>query len=79
MNLSNTKWKIGKTFELISKGAKSYLSSPAERRNNRYYRYYRHCRIKQNVILYESLYGRRMLCGPLALFNAVTSDPEYAK
>ena len=78
MNLSNTKWKIGKTFELISKGAKSYLSSPAERRNNRYYRYYRHCRIKQNVILYESFYGRGMLCGPLALFNAIVDDPEYA-
>ena len=78
MDLNNTKWKIKKTFELLSKGTKSYFKSSTERRNNKYYRYWRHKSLKENTILYESFYGRGMLCGPLALFNAIIDDPEYA-
>lgn len=54
-----------------------YLKKGWLRRNSRYTRYYEHMRIKEHVILYESFFGRGMLCGPYALYMQLINDPEY--
>lgn len=36
--------------------------------------FYKHLQIKKDVILYESFFGRGMLCGPYALFLEALSD-----
>lgn len=43
-----------------------------------YAHYYKHCKIKGNVILYESFYGKGLLCNPYAIFLALRSDSKYA-
>ncbi len=39
--------------------------------------YYKYLHVKKNVILYESFYGRGMLCGPYALFLEAVSDERF--
>lgn len=78
MGLSNIKWKIKTTGRIITKGIGTVLHSETEKRNRRYYRYYRRGRVEEKTILYEAFYGRGMLCGPLALFNELVSNPDYA-
>ncbi len=56
-----------------------YMTSPAERRNTRYTRYYKHCSVKRNTILYEAFYGRGLLCGPFALFQELVHNARYSK
>lgn len=77
MDIGNAKWKLGKGWKLTVNPIKSYLKSPTERRNCRYAKYYKHSCIKKKVILYESFYGRGMLCGPYALFQALIKDERY--
>lgn len=55
-----------------------YLKTGWLRRNGRYARYYERMTIKKNFVLYESFFGRGMLCGPYALFLQMMEDPLYA-
>lgn len=71
--------KINLGFSILFDPMKKYLTSPQERRNTRYARYFKHKKVNKNVILYESFYGRGMLCGPLALFQELIQHPRYKK
>lgn len=69
MNISGIKNKLKKNK--FARVAKNYIFlSP-------YAKYYEKCRIEDNVILYESFYGKGMTCGPKAIFNELLADKKY--
>ncbi|MFR4319512.1 MAG: CDP-glycerol glycerophosphotransferase family protein [Eubacterium sp.] len=69
MNISGIKNKLKKNK--LARVAKNYIFlSP-------YAKYYEKCRIEDNVILYESFYGKGMTCGPKAIFNELLADKKY--
>ena len=37
---------------------------------------YKHTRVNKKIVLYESFFGRGMLCGPYALFKEILNDPR---
>lgn len=61
----------------INRPVEQYLKSKVKQKNVSYARYYKKCRVQSHTVLYESFYGRGMLCNPLALFNALLNDPKY--
>lgn len=71
--------KISLGFSIIFDPILNYIKLPNIRRNTRYARYYKHLPIKKNTILYESFYGRGLLCGPYALFQELIQNPKYSK
>lgn len=42
-----------------------------------YAKYYEKCKVDKNLVLYESFYGKGMTCGPRAIFDELTNNPEY--
>ncbi len=71
-----------KEKSLASK-SRSYLSDlrttfkdPDFRKRSKYASYWKRLKIKENQVLYESFYGRGMLCNPRALFLALLEDPR---
>lgn len=50
---------------------------PASLRRGIYASFYERKKLKDNVILYESFFGRGMLCGPYALFLEALSDERF--
>lgn len=71
--------KINLGLSILFDPFKEYIASPFRKRNARYARYYKHTRVRKNVILYEAFYGRGMLCGPYALFQELIRHPKYKK
>lgn len=77
MDTAILKKKIKLAYSFLSKPFKIYLTSPYRRKIVRYNRYYKHLPIKKHTILYESFYGRGMLCCPYALFKELIRHPKY--
>lgn len=48
-------------------------------RRTRYAYYYKYIPVSRKTILYESFYGRGMLCGPYAIFLELLDEPKYSK
>lgn len=71
--------KIDLALSVLIDPLRNYFASPMKRRNVRYARYYKRKSVKKKVILYESFYGRGMLCGPYALFQELIKHPVYRK
>ena len=46
-------------------------------RRSKYANYYKHLKIDQNLVLYDSYFGRGFICNPYALFLALKADPEF--
>lgn len=46
-------------------------------RRTKYARYYKHLDIEKNVILYDSYFGRGMICNPYALFIELIHHEEF--
>lgn len=69
MNVSGIKQKLKRNK--LARAARNYVFlSP-------YAGYYQKCRIDENLILYESFYGKGMTCGPKALFDRLILDEKY--
>ncbi len=52
------------------------FKDPNFRKRSKYASYWKRLKIKENQVLYESFYGRGMLCNPRALFLALLEDPR---
>lgn len=48
-------------------------------RRTRYAYYYKYIPVSRKTVLYESFFGRGMLCGPYAIFLELLDEPKYAK
>jgi len=70
-----TEMKLG--FSLLLGPLKKFIFHPAQRRDLYYVWYYKHKRVKKQMILYESFYGRGLLCNPYAIFQELIQNPEY--
>ena len=46
-------------------------------RRSKYANYYKHLKIDQNLVLYDSYFGRGFICNPYALFLVLKADPEF--
>lgn len=44
----------------------------------KYAYYYKYCKIKENIVLYEAYFGKGMLCNPYAIFQELLNDLQYA-
>lgn len=58
--------------------AKHFAKNGWARRGARYIKHYRDLSIKENMILYDSFWGRGAMCNPYALFEYLLHDPAYA-
>lgn len=47
------------------------------RSRTRYAYYYKYCRVEDTTILYESFFGRGLVCNPYALFRELFNNPKY--
>lgn len=65
-------------IKCIYRSSKDFLQNGWKRRNARYAHFYNSTPIVDKVVLYESFWGRGMLCGPYALFLQMINDPQYA-
>lgn len=71
--LLNIKKAGGSVYRPVEK----VLKNAALRKRTRYAYYHKYLPIQPNVILYESFFGRGMLCNPYALFLQLLSDSQY--
>jgi len=71
--LINTKKVIG----CIYRPLESHLQSAILRQRTRYAYYYKYLPLKNDTIMYESFFGRGMLCNPYALFLELLNNPKY--
>ena len=58
--------------------AYEFLEYGNVRRNARYIKAVRECPVKENMILYDSFWGRGAMCNPYALFRYLLDNPDYA-
>ncbi len=61
----------------VYRGLQEGLSSYDSRKRTRYAYYYKFCKVRSNMVLYESFYGKGMLCNPYAIFQELMRDPEF--
>ena len=69
--------RIKNILKLLVKFPYSFLTSIAYRRKVRYTRFYKHKRIKSNIILYETFHGKSMTDSPYAIFKYLLKSDEY--
>ena len=48
------------------------------RRRTKYARYYKHCKVNPNIIVYDSYFGRGLVCNPYAIFLELVNNEEFA-
>lgn len=60
------------------KTMKHFLKNDWARKDARYIKQYRTLPIKDNLILYDSFWGRGAMCNLLGIFEYLLSSPEYA-
>lgn len=72
-------WEIKRFGGFFYRAGQEFVRHGWKRRNARYARFYEKVNVNENVILYESYFGRGMLCGPYALFKEMLSDSIYVK
>lgn len=58
--------------------AKHFLKNGWARRNARYIEQFRKRPVKENMILYDSFWGRGAMCNPYGLFEYLLHAPEYS-
>ena len=54
-----------------------WVNYGAFRKRARYARYYKKKKVQKNIVLYESFFGRGMLCNPYAIFLQLLQEPEF--
>ena len=68
---------IKKLGGCVYRPTEALLKNGATRRRTLYAYYYKYLPVKENVILYESFFGRGLLCNPYAFFLELISNKEY--
>lgn len=76
--MNGTVLMLKKTVGSVYRGTQEAFKTWHNRIRTRYAYYYKHCKLRSDVVLYESFYGRGMLCNPYAIFLELLDDPRYA-
>lgn len=71
--------KFKQILAVYYNSTKLFIKNGWARRNARYIKGYRNRPIKDNMILYDSFWGRGAMCNPYALFEYLLHDPDYVK
>ena len=69
--------KLKKRIGCYLRPAAQLMNSGIERRQARYAFFYKHCRVNSRIVLYESFFGRGMLCNPYAIFLYLIKDKRF--
>ena len=72
-------FNIKKLGGCVYRPVKEVLKNQKLRKRTRYAYYYKFLPIQPNMILYESFFGRGMLCNPYAIFLELLSNDQYKK
>ncbi len=70
-------FRIKSTLGCVYRGTQEAFKSSDSKRRTRYAYYYKYCKVRDHVVLYESFYGKGMLCNPYAIFLELLGDPEF--
>lgn len=70
-------YKMKSTVGCGYRTGEKYLKDWNFRQRVRYARYYKNEKVNERIVLYESFYGRGMLCNPYAIFLELLDDPKY--
>ncbi len=70
-------FNIKSTLGCVYRGTQEAFKNYDNKRRTRYAYYYKYCKVRDNVVLYESFYGKGMLCNPYAIFLELMGDPEF--
>ena len=72
-------FEIKCTGGCLFRAALRWINSGDFRMRGRYEKYYHNKKINRNMVLYESYFGRGMLCNPYAIFLQLFHDPQFKK
>ena len=64
-------------MSVVTKLRKKAGSVKVTLRRSKYAGYYKHQKIDSNVVLYDSYFGRGLICNPYALFLELLKEPGY--
>lgn len=64
-------------MSIITKLRKKAGSVKVTLRRSKYAGYYKHLAIRPDMVLYDSYFGRGLICNPYALFLELRSDPDF--
>lgn len=78
MGLKRTLKCFKQNWTVCYNTAKHFLKNGWARRNARYIKQYRQLPIKENVVLYDSFWGRGAMCNPYGIFEYLLNAPEFA-
>ena len=70
-------FNIKSALGCVYRGTQEAMKTWDTRIRTRFAHYYKHCKVRDNVVLYESFYGKGMLCNPYAIFLELIDDPEF--
>ena len=62
----------------VYRGTEDTMKNWTSRMEASYVFYYKHCKIRNNVVLYEAFFGKGMLCNPYAIFLQLFHDPRFS-
>lgn len=65
-------------MSIIKRLKKAAGSIVEENRRTKYAKYYIQLEIEKNVILYDSYFGRGLLCNPYAIFRQLITDKDFS-
>lgn len=60
------------------RGVQDAMGSWDSRIRARYAYYYKYCRVREDLVLYEAYFGKGLLCNPYAIFLELLEDPDFA-
>lgn len=70
--------QIKSNLGCVYRGTQDTLRNWASRTDARYAYYYEHCKIRENVVLYESYFGKGLVCNPYAIFLHLLKDSNFS-
>lgn len=70
-------FNIKNSLGCVYRGTQEAMKSWDTRIRTRFAYYYKYCKVQDNVVLYESFYGKGMLCNPYSIFLELIDNPEF--
>ncbi len=64
-------------MSVVTKLRKKAGSVKVTLRRSKYAGYYKHLKVNSKVVLYDSYFGRGLICNPYALFSELKEDPDF--
>lgn len=68
---------VKSTVGCVYRGLQESVRSWDNRVRTRYAHYYKNCKVRDNLVMYEAYFGKGMLCNPYAIFLQLMEDDRF--